>query len=115
MSDHAVHATLTEDIAETVQNVPGVAFLEPGITGLLRSALSAAGPGAKGARPAGVRMDRPGRADPWHVEIELVARGDARSVDVARATRAAVQDRLASLFPAEPAPAHVTVTVTGLV
>ncbi|MFJ6728308.1 hypothetical protein ACIQPQ_25735 [Streptomyces sp. NPDC091281] len=137
MSQHTAdpaHSTLAQDIARAVEQVPGVAFLRPGLGGRLRSVLTRAeagpllGAGAAavegrgvGAGPgtgssAGVRLVRPGGgAGPWQVEIHLVARRQARTVDVARAARRTVQDHLAAVLPAEAGRARVTVTVTGLV
>ncbi|MFD4572739.1 hypothetical protein ACFWNK_19230 [Streptomyces sp. NPDC058417] len=143
MSQHTAdpaHSTLTQNIARAVEQVPGVAFLRPGLGGRLRSVLTraeagpllgagaaagegrgvgaGAGWGSSGASgsSAGVRLVRPGGgAGPWQVEIHLVARRQARTVDVARAARRTVQDHLAMALPAEAGRARVTVTVTGLV
>ncbi|WP_261992757.1 hypothetical protein [Streptomyces sp. adm13(2018)] len=50
------------------------------------------------------------------VEIRLVAVRSRRTVDVARATRSAVEARLAALLPAQTVgAAQVSVTITGLV
>ncbi|WP_413760479.1 hypothetical protein [Streptomyces sp. MMBL 11-3] len=105
---------LTEEIARTVEGVPGVAFLRPGLAGRLRSTLPRAQEGRDRAPTAGVRLSRPGGTERWHVEIHLVALGQVRALDVARAARRSVEEYLLSVFPAE-ASAHVTVTVTGRV
>ncbi|MFJ4715975.1 hypothetical protein [Streptomyces sp. NPDC088785] len=126
MTQDTVSGTLSEGIARAVAGLPDVAFLTPDLAGRLRSVL--ARPGARpDARPepvappspsAGVRLTGPtdgAGAGPWRVEIQLVARGRARTVDVARAARRAAEEHLAAALPAEAARAHVTVTVTGLV
>ncbi|MFF8474597.1 hypothetical protein [Streptomyces sp. NPDC015414] len=114
MTAHITHDTLVEDVARVVEGVPGVAFLKPGLADRLRSAWGGpgSGPGA-GRRPAaGVRLT-PG-PDGWRVDVQVVTSRRDRSLDVARAVRAAVQAHLATLSPDRPA-AQVTVTVTGLV
>jgi hypothetical protein len=92
-------------LAAVVEGVPGVAFLKPGLAGRLRSTFARGG-----AAPPGVRLTRPEGDGPWHVEIQVVALRQARTVEVARAVRAAVEHH-----PATPVPARVTVTVTGIV
>ncbi|MFI8347760.1 hypothetical protein [Streptomyces sp. NPDC085596] len=116
MTDRALRTTLTEEIAAAVESVPGVAFLRPGLGGLLRSALPRGAGAANGGRavPAGVRLSRPDEAGPWRVEIHVVARGHVRTLDVARAVVRAAEERLAGLLPGQQPP-KVTVTVTGLV
>ncbi|MFF0275548.1 hypothetical protein [Streptomyces sp. NPDC004330] len=50
------------------------------------------------------------------VEVRLVAMRSRRTVEVARATRSAVEARLAALLPEQSVEAtRVSVTVTGLV
>lgn len=105
---------LAEKVAATVESVPGVAFLRPGLADRLRSTLSGSAPDAGAAPASGVRMTRPEGDGPWRVEIHVVALRQARTVEVARAVRVGVERRLAVLLPAQPAPT-VTVTVTGLV
>lgn len=105
------NATLTEALAKTVQEVPGVAFLKPGVAHRLRSALPGVRPGT--ASPAGLRITRPGGNEPWKIEVQIVTRADARVLDVTRATRTAVDTCLTALVPAEAV--QVTITVTGIV
>lgn len=102
-------ATLAAEVATAVESVSGVAFLRPGLTDRLRSAVS-----RPGAAPAGVRMSRPDGDGPWQVEIHVVALRRARTVDVARGVRDTVARHLDTLAPTRSAP-RVTVTVTGLV
>ncbi|MBP5910305.1 hypothetical protein F3K40_39685 [Streptomyces sp. LBUM 1478] len=113
--------TLAAKVAATVESVPGVAFLRPGLADRLRSALSSSAPDTGrpapdtgSAPPAGVRMTRPEADGPWHVEIHVVVLRQARTVEVARAVRDGVERHLDSLQPAHPTPV-VTVTVTGMV
>ncbi|MFI6339621.1 hypothetical protein [Streptomyces sp. NPDC050535] len=114
MTQYTAHTTLIDEVARAVESVPGVAFLKPGLSGRLRSVLSRPERATVGTPPAGVRMSRLSSAEPWHVEIHLVARRQARTVDVARATCRAVEEYLAKTFPTEAEPAQVTVTVTDL-
>ncbi|MFG2307259.1 hypothetical protein ACGFS9_01005 [Streptomyces sp. NPDC048566] len=112
MTRYAVHDTLTEALARTVLEVPGVAFLKPGLTELLR-ARTGSGAARAGAHTAGIRVTRRGTSDPWEVDVRIVARGERRTVDVARATRRALEEALEVLLP--DGKASVRVTVTGLV
>lgn len=117
----SARTTLAAKVAATVESVPGVAFLRPGLADRLRSALSSSAPDAGRSAPeagsvpaAGVRMTRPDGDGPWHVEIHVVVLRQARTVEVARAVRDGVERRLAALQPAHPTPI-VSVTVTGMV
>ncbi|MFD6920311.1 Asp23/Gls24 family envelope stress response protein [Streptomyces sp. NPDC059944] len=112
MTRYAVHDTLTEALARTVLDVPGVAFLKPGLGDLLRSR-TGAGAGRAGRQPAGIRVTRGDGSEPWEVDVRIVVRKERRGVDVARATRQALEESLATLLP--DSNASVRVTVTGLV
>ncbi|WP_105971107.1 hypothetical protein [Streptomyces geranii] len=116
MTAHTTTAptALIKEVADTAEGVPGVAFLRPGVTDRLRSALSRPGPGTTGTPTAGVRMVRSDGDSPWCVEIHLVALRRTRALDVARAVRDAVEHHLLAVHPAQAAP-RVTVTVTGRV
>lgn len=114
MTAPIAHTTLVEEAAAAAEGVAGVAFLKPGLAERLRSALSRPAPPTGRLRSAGVRMTAAGDDGSWHVEIQVVVDRQARAVDVARAVRARVRDRLITLIPARPAPT-VTVTVTGRV
>ncbi|MBV2352918.1 hypothetical protein KUM39_00855 [Streptomyces sp. J2-1] len=102
---------LGEAIATAVRGVPGVAFLSPGLTGRLRSVLPGATPDR--ASSAGLRINRPTDDGPWRIDVRIVARADARVLDVGRATRSAVTECVAVADPARSA--EVSVTVTGIV
>ncbi|MER6529110.1 Asp23/Gls24 family envelope stress response protein [Streptomyces sp. NPDC001508] len=108
---------LTERIAQAVADVPGVAFLRPGLAGLLRSSVAAratgrrANPDVSRAKSA-VRVGRGSAPGTLTVEVSVVLRRGHRAVDVTRAVRAAVRDTVRA---GDGRPAQVTVTVTGLV
>ncbi|WP_243878236.1 hypothetical protein [Streptomyces sp. SUK 48] len=97
-------------LAQTVQEVPGVAFLKPGVTHRLRSARS--GPPPVNMSPAGLRISRSTSSGRWKIEVQIVARAEARALDVTRATRTAID---ACLAAATAGSAQVTITVTGIV
>nr|WP_241670706.1 hypothetical protein [Streptomyces lavendulae] len=97
-------------LARTVQEVPGVAFLKPGVTHRLRSARS--GPPPVSMSPAGLRISRSTSSGRWKIEVQIVARAEARALDVTRATRTAID---ACLAAATAGSAQVTITVTGIV
>ncbi|MFJ8795644.1 Asp23/Gls24 family envelope stress response protein [Streptomyces sp. NPDC102462] len=115
MITDGVPAELTERIAQAVADVPGVAFLRPGLAGLLRSSVAAratgrrANPEASRARSA-VRVGRGSAPGTLTVEVSVVLRRGHRAVDVTRAVRAAVR-----AAAGDRSPTRVTVTVTGLV
>ncbi|WP_406138430.1 Asp23/Gls24 family envelope stress response protein [Streptomyces sp. NBC_01089] len=102
MTDQDTRAQLSATVAEAALGVPGVAFLRPGLAGLLRTA------GRSG--PAGVRIGRADTdgGDGWTAEVFVVLRQGHRAVDVTRAVRAAVLRAVA-----DPAAVTVGVTVTG--
>ncbi|WP_435057095.1 hypothetical protein [Streptomyces sp. bgisy060] len=115
MASHTARTALAEEIARVVREVPGVAFLRPRLTGLLKPAVVPGPVGSGSATTAGVRLREDEAAGTWHVEVRLVALGGDRVLDVARAARRTVEERLDALLPGGAARAHVTVTVTGRV
>ncbi|WP_372351062.1 hypothetical protein [Streptomyces sp. KL116D] len=115
MTRTSTPASLVEDIARAVTDVPGVAFLKPDLAGRLRSALAAPERTGHTAVPSGVRLARPQDPDgTWHVDIKLVAYSRTRAVDVARAARRAVTTCMAASTPGNGT-VRVTVTVTGVI
>jgi hypothetical protein len=108
-------ATEREDLAGTVArvaaDVPGVAFLRPGLADLFRGAARTGPPSAAGRTPAGVRVTRARGTGPWEVDVQIVVHRDHRALTVARAVRDAVATALAGTAP----DAQVTVTVTNAV
>lgn len=118
MTHDTARTALTEQVAKAVEGVAGVAFLKPGVAQLLRSTLASSpssAPPASGARQTGVRMSRGSDTAPQQLDIQIVARRNARAVDVARATREAAESCLATLLPGEKDAVRVVVTITGLV
>lgn len=113
---------LTERIAQAVVDVPGVAFLRPGLVGLLRATVMArmteranvGGTLERERAKSAVRVRRVDAFGSLVVEVSVVLRRGHRAVDVTRAVQAAAAEVV-------PAPAggrahtRVTVTVTGLV
>ncbi|AQT75803.1 MULTISPECIES: hypothetical protein [Streptomyces] len=87
-------------VTDAVLAVPGVACLRPGLRGLLQAA---------GRRPGAVRVAHDAAGAVRAVHIEIVARAQHRTADVARAVRTAAAEAAAA------PPAAVTVTVTGIV
>jgi hypothetical protein len=109
------HSALTEALATAVRDVPGVAFLKPGIARVLRSALPRSDRTGASEPPAGLRISRPGGTGPWVIEVQIVTRTGTRALDITRATRRAVEACLASRSLTEAAHITVTVTVTGII
>ncbi|MFJ5291239.1 MULTISPECIES: Asp23/Gls24 family envelope stress response protein [unclassified Streptomyces] len=108
MTDQIIREQLSAAVAEAALGVSGVAFLRPGLSGLLRTA------GRSG--PSGVRIGRTDRADGrdgWTAEVFVVLRQGRRAVDVTRAVRAAVLRAVADTGVADPTAVTVGVTVTG--
>ncbi|MFE2296429.1 Asp23/Gls24 family envelope stress response protein [Streptomyces sp. NPDC059452] len=104
---------LAEAAAGAAQDVPGVAFLRPGVVDLLRTRAVDRAPRpatGSGARAQGVRVSRDAATGVWHIDIRLVLHRGHRALDVTRAVHAAT---LAALR-AEPS-VTVRVTVTGVV
>ncbi|MFF1510280.1 hypothetical protein [Streptomyces sp. NPDC058326] len=114
MTQDITRVTLAEEIARAVRGVPGAALLRPGPTDPPRTPPSRPEPGTGRSGTAVDVSVHGGAGDaPWHVEVRLVAPGGDRSVDVARAARRAVEERLTALLAGDAAGAHVSVTVTG--
>ncbi|MGI5447174.1 Asp23/Gls24 family envelope stress response protein [Streptomyces sp. CA-243310] len=105
-------------IGRAVLTVAGVAFLRPGLSGLLRASASGIAwrgvARTPGAAP-GVRVERGATGQVVSAEVEVVLHRSYRAVDVTRAVREAV--RAAVREPSTPVPVtvRVTVTVTGIV
>jgi hypothetical protein len=101
---------LARTIAHIVCDVPGVAFLRPGIVDLLRASARSGPPHAEGS-PSGVRLTPRARAGHWDVDVQIVVQHGHRALDVARAACSAVRAAL----PDNPPAAQVRVTVTNAV
>ncbi|MFG2547574.1 Asp23/Gls24 family envelope stress response protein [Streptomyces sp. NPDC048232] len=100
---------LAGTVARVTADVPGVAFLRPGLADLVRGPARTGAPRAAGRAPAGVRVTRASGAGPWEVDVQIVVHRDHRALTVARAVRDAVTAALAGTAPG----AQVTVTVTN--
>jgi hypothetical protein len=105
---------LTEQIADAIVDVPGVAFLRPGLAGLLRASATGRGEfSGRGARSAvRVRQTRPPGA--LAIDVSVVLRSSPRAIDLTRAVRAAVLETIRARVGTDVR-AHVTITVTGLI
>jgi len=105
---------LTEHIAEAVAGVPGVAFLRPGLAGLLRASPSGKGMlSGRGARSA-VRITRTRTPRSLAIEVSVVLRSSPRALDLTRAVRAAVLETVRTQLGPD-VQARVTINVTGLI
>ncbi|MFJ6074276.1 Asp23/Gls24 family envelope stress response protein [Streptomyces sp. NPDC093065] len=98
-------------VARVAADVPGVAFLRPGLADLFRSSARTAPRSPAGRTPAGVRVSRATGSGPWEVDVQIVLRRGHRALTVARAVRDAVTAALSEAAPG----AQVTVTVTNTV
>ncbi|MFJ9342285.1 hypothetical protein ACIRP0_23750 [Streptomyces sp. NPDC101733] len=103
---------MDETLALAVRRVPGVAFLTPGLTERLRSALRDRTEAPRPPSGLKIRYDRStGR---YEVDIRIVTLAESRALDVARGTRAAVYEALQKYDTLAAADTSVTVTITGL-
>ncbi|MFB6788750.1 Asp23/Gls24 family envelope stress response protein [Streptomyces olivaceus] len=103
---------LAGTVARVAADVPGVAFLRPGLADLFRSSVRTGPPAAGGRRQAaGVRVSRASGSGPWEVDVQIVVRRDHRALTVARGVRDAVTGALAGKAPG----VQVTVTVANAV
>lgn len=109
-SPREVGERLMRAVAEAAVGVPGVAFLRPRLSDLLRGSATAARlRGTAGDRtPAGVRARRDPATARWLVEVHLTVRYGHRAVDVAREVRAAGERAVAGV------PVEIAVTVAGI-
>ncbi|MFJ5863812.1 hypothetical protein ACIQEY_05235 [Streptomyces parvus] len=104
--------TMHSELAHVVQEVPGVAFLAPGLRSRLR-ALRATSPLARpGDETSGITVST-ARGEPrTTVEIRLICRSGRRALDTTRAVREAVSGHLATGYPGREF--RIVVTVTGV-
>ncbi|MYR93852.1 MULTISPECIES: hypothetical protein [unclassified Streptomyces] len=113
MTADTLRDRLAEAAARAAEDVPGVAFLRPGVVDLLRTRAADRAPrlaASPGARAQGVRVSRDEATGAWLIDIRLVLHRGHRALDVTRAVHTAA---LAAVR-AEPA-VSVRVTVTGVV
>ena len=109
MTKSGTRDAVLKEIADVVRAVPGVAFLRPGLRALLPRGVPDLTRG-----PSGVRLTREG-AGPAVLEVQIVARRGARTLDTARDVRAAVLGALHSRPLGTVRAVRVRVTVTGVV
>ncbi|MBK3561513.1 hypothetical protein JHN55_34295 [Streptomyces sp. MBT56] len=100
------------ELADVVQEVPGVAFLAPGLRSRLRS-LRATSPLARpGDDTPGITVSAARGETRTTVEIRLICRSGSRTLDTTRAVREAVSRHLATGYPGREF--RIVVTVTGV-
>ncbi|MFF8987746.1 hypothetical protein ACF08E_30790 [Streptomyces globisporus] len=107
--------TMHSELAHVVREVPGVAFLAPGLRSRLRalratSPLARPGDDTPGITVSTARED--GRTTVTTVEIRLICRSDRRALDTTRAVREAVDHHLTTRYPGDDF--RIIVTVTGV-
>ncbi|MEN8652416.1 hypothetical protein ABCR94_17875 [Streptomyces sp. 21So2-11] len=105
---HPTRVDLERLAAAAALGVPGVAYLRPGLAGLLRGA-----PAQRQRGSGGVRARATDDPRTWRIEVHLAVVRGHRALDVTRAVRAAVE--AATTGAGAGRPAGVTVTVTGVV
>ncbi len=111
MTRDPARSLVAREIARSVVEVPGVAFLNPGLTALLRPFEPRT---ADPALPSGVRVNGHHGAEPMRIDVRIVVLRHSRPADVARATWRAVGECIALLHPEGTGrPVQVRVTVTG--
>ncbi|MET8941097.1 hypothetical protein ABZ329_30200 [Streptomyces rubiginosohelvolus] len=104
--------TMHSELAHVVREVPGVAFLAPGLRSRLR-ALRATSPLARpGDDTPGITVSAPSGDTRTTVEIRLICRSDRRTLDTTRAVREAVDHHLTTRYPGDDF--RIIVTVTGV-
>ncbi|MFJ3969010.1 hypothetical protein ACIPYR_12710 [Streptomyces parvus] len=104
--------SMHSELAHVVQEVPGVAFLAPGLRSRLR-ALRATSPLARpGDDTSGITVSTARGDTRTTVEIRLICRSGRRALDTTRAVREAVSRHLATGYPGREF--RIIVTVTGV-
>ncbi|MCQ1576586.1 MULTISPECIES: hypothetical protein [Streptomyces] len=104
--------SMHSELAHVVQEVPGVAFLAPGLRSRLR-ALRATSPLARPADDtSGITVSTARGDTRTTVEIRLICRSGRRALDTTRAVREAVSRHLATGYPGREF--RIIVTVTGV-
>ncbi len=103
---------LRTELARVVEDVPGVAFLAPGIR-RFRSLTGASTPDGPTPDISGITVSGPLPDGSRTIGIRLVCRADRRVLDTARAVREAVGAHLGGTCAESPD--RVVITVTGAV
>ncbi|AKA01406.1 hypothetical protein SAZ_01940 [Streptomyces noursei ZPM] len=113
MSHRTAREDLAAAIADAVLQVPGVAFLKPGLAARLQAAMPWPGRSRTAGQAGAVRITPPDAAGGvMHVTVEVVARLGHRALDVTRAVRTAAET---AATEARAAPVSVRVTITNRV
>ncbi|WP_328467603.1 hypothetical protein [Streptomyces sp. NBC_00448] len=117
MTQPAAREVLTAQVATAVREVPGIAFLKPSLSGLLRASIRSTTQGASRQSTEGVRLTSGEGRPSWTVSVHVVARRGHRALDVARAIREAATAALAvtSVNGQSPPPVTVSGTISGIV
>ncbi|GGV31325.1 hypothetical protein [Streptomyces spectabilis] len=105
---------LVEAVAAAVGEVPGVAFLRPGLAERLRAAASARRVDSAPTAPTSAVRVRGASGGGITLEVFVVAHRGRRALDVTRAVREAAT-RAARTVMSARVPVHVSVTVSGIV
>ncbi|MEU6737469.1 Asp23/Gls24 family envelope stress response protein [Streptomyces physcomitrii] len=113
--DSSSRRQVEEAVAAAAAGVPGVAYLRPGLTGLLRARTARLVHGTAGPEPvSGVRVRLGADRSTWQIEVKLTTLTGHRAVDVTRAVRAAAVTAAGALLGVPEARVAVSVTVTGV-
>ncbi|MFB7830749.1 MULTISPECIES: hypothetical protein [unclassified Streptomyces] len=119
MTERNVRAACERAAAAAARATDGVAFLRPGLTGLLRAAATSAAGSRYAPPPEGVRALRNPADGSWDVELRLTVRRGHRAVEVTRAVRLAVEEATRPVVRGadgtDGGRVTVTVVVTGIV
>lgn len=109
MTSQDTRRTLEGTVADAVRPLPGVAYLRPALTDLLRGAA------VRPVGSAGVRAAPAPDGRGWRIEVKLTTLRGHRALDVSRAVRDVARGAALALLDPEDAPGiGVTVTVTGV-
>ncbi|MGW8887451.1 Asp23/Gls24 family envelope stress response protein [Streptomyces sp. NPDC055749] len=114
MTQQDIRTELERSAAAAARTTPGVAFLRPSLTGLLRTVAQ-----RTEARPEGVRAVRNPADGIWSIELRLTVRRGYRALDVTRAVRLAVEEATRPVIEGRDGSGdgrlRATVIVTGVV
>ncbi|GHG00419.1 Asp23/Gls24 family envelope stress response protein [Streptomyces zaomyceticus] len=115
MTERIVRSELERAAAAAARATDGVAFLRPGLTGLLRAAATSATGSRYASPPEGVRALRNSADGSWDVELRLTVRRGHRAADVTRAVRLAVEMATRPVVQGEDGTGGGQVSVTAIV
>ncbi|MFD4832323.1 Asp23/Gls24 family envelope stress response protein [Streptomyces uncialis] len=109
MTSQDTRRTLEGTVADAVRPLPGVAYLRPALTDLLRGAV------ARPVGSAGVRAVPAPDGRGWRIDVKLTTLRGHRAVDVSRAVRDVARAAALTLLEPDGTPdIEITVTVTGV-